>query len=187
MKIIFIRHEKTIGNIEYRYIGRTDQPLCNDGINDIKSHKYPYADIVICSPMKRCIETAKLIYPDKNAVIYDDLRECDFGDFEGKNYIELSRNINYQKWIDSIGVIPFPNGESQEIFKQRSVKTFDKAVFDNKSCGSIVFVVHGGTIMAVLEKYSVPKRDFYDYQVKNGCGFVTEFDDNKIIIENELA
>ena len=51
--------------------------------------------------MKRCIQTAQIIYPGREAVVVDDLKECDFGRFEGKNYIELSGDAYYQKWIDS--------------------------------------------------------------------------------------
>lgn len=36
-----------------------------------------------------------------------DFRECDFGIFEGKNYEELKENRDYQRWLDSGGVLPF--------------------------------------------------------------------------------
>lgn len=185
MKIIFIRHGSTLGNLQKRYIGRTDEYLCEEGINQIKSHVYPPSEAVICSPMKRCLQTAQIIYPDKKIFVYDDLRECDFGDFEGKNYIELSNNPNYNKWIESNGELPFPDGETHKCFKERCTAAFEKAVSENVY-NSIAFVVHGGTIMSVLEKYAFPKRSFYDYQVQNGCGFVSQFNGVKIIIESEI-
>ena len=40
--------------------------------------------------------------------------------------------------------------------------------------------------MSVMEKFAVPKRDYYDYQIKNGHGFVTEYSDGKIIIVEEI-
>lgn len=186
MKIIFIRHGKTNGNLEKRYIGRTDETLCSVGEKEIASRNYPSADIVISSPMKRCVQTSRLIYPDKTIKIYDGLCECDFGDFEGKNYIELSENPDYQKWIDSGGTMPFPNGESHEDFVGRCVMTFENAVYDNREYSTVAFVVHGGTIMSILEKYAIPKKSFYDYQVKNGCGYVTDFEKGKIRIIEEL-
>lgn len=185
MRIIFIRHGKTAGNLEKRYIGRTDEPLCSEVKNELRLHSYPAADMVISSPMKRCTETAELIYPDKKIVICDDLRECDFGDFEGKNYTELSGNADYQRWIDSGGKTAFPNGEDHESFTKRCILAFEKAASDNIG-RSAAFVVHGGTIMAVLEKYAYPKRDFYDFQVKNGCGYITEFNGENIEIIGEI-
>ena len=33
-------------------------------------------------------------------------------------------------------------------------------------------IVHGGTIMAIMERYALPKGGYFDYQVGNGDGFV---------------
>lgn len=189
MKINFIRHGKTVGNLEKRYIGRTDEPLCAEGIEEIKNIKYPSCDVIVSSPMKRCIQTAEIIYPKRTVLIYNDLRECDFGDFEDRNYVELSGNPDYQKWIDSNGTGTFPNGENPYDFRRRCTETFLKAV---GRCSvvyygkNITFVVHGGTIMSVMAKFAVPKRDYYDFQVENGHGFVTEYIDGKITILEEI-
>ena len=96
MKIIFIRHGQTKGNEEKRYIGRTDESLSQKGIEEIKNRLYPGVDTVLVSPMKRCVETAKIIYPDSKYIICNDFRECDFGIFEGKNYDELKNDSDYQ-------------------------------------------------------------------------------------------
>lgn len=166
MKIYLIRHGKTAGNLEKRYIGVTDEPLCPEGMAELRGRRYPGCELVIASPMKRCVETARIIYPDKELVTCVDLAECDFGDFEGKNYLELSGNADYQRWIDSGGTLPFPNGEDPENFKARCVRGFDKMISRCSECGSIAFVVHGGTIMAVMERYG--GRDFYDCRIGNG-------------------
>lgn len=168
MKIYLIRHGKTAGNLERRYIGVTDEQLCSEGTDELRGRQYPDCELVIASPMKRCVETARLIYPEKEIVFCDDLAECDFGDFDGRNYIELSGNADYQRWIDSGGVLAFPNGESPDDFKARCVRGFDEMVRCYSERGSIAFVVHGGTIMAVMERYGEPGRGFYDYQVGNG-------------------
>lgn len=185
MRINLIRHGKTSGNLEKRYIGRTDEPLCADGMEEIKNNRYPLCDAVIASPMKRCIQTADIIYPDKEIIICDDLRECDFGAFEGKNYTELSGNPDYQKWIDSNATMPFPDGEDPQNFRKRCVDAFRKTagMFSGKI---LTFVVHGGTIMAVMEKLAVPSRSYYSWQVKNGRGFAVEYDGKKIILQEEI-
>lgn len=109
MKINFIRHGLTKSNAEKRYISRTDEGLSDAGRKQLEK-PYPDCDIVVCSLMKRCLETTKLIYPDKNIITDNDLTECDFGSFEGKNYDELNGDEYYQKWIDSGGTLPFPDG-----------------------------------------------------------------------------
>ena len=198
IQILFIRHSLTAGNLKGRYIGsRTDEPLCAEGFELLDGFCYPHVDAVYASPMKRCVETAGHIWPELCGQIRltEELRECDFGDFENKNYEELNVEPYYQAWIDSGGRLPFPNGESVEDFKSRCVRGFAKIVREfslleiepetghdlltaasggKKSGGPFraAIVAHGGTIMAVMEKYGYPKRGYFDYQVKNGRGYL---------------
>lgn len=171
MKLLLIRHGKTEGNREKRYIGRTDEPLCPEGRSELEGRRYPPCTRIFASPMRRCLETAELIYPGQEIVCCRDLRECDFGEFEGKNYPELSGDPRYQAWIDSGGTLPFPGGESNEIVRDRCCRAFWALLEGCREDEVPVFVVHGGTIMAVLAAYGVPKKNMYEYQVGNGCGY----------------
>lgn len=179
IKLALIRHFATGGNLEKRYIGRTDEALCEEGKRKLKEITYEEVDCVFASPLKRCLETANLIYPNVQPVIYEDLRECDFGDLENKNYMELTGNKDYSLWIESGGTLPFPNGEKVEEFKRRTVKAFDKVMNKSieKQYEKIAIIAHGGTIMSVLDEYSYPHKDYYSWQVKNGEGFLGEFDE----------
>ena len=186
-EFFLIRHGKTAGNLLGRYIGsRTDEPLCDEGREGLAGKQLPEVERLYVSPMKRCVETAEILWPEfdrKNIQKVTDLRECDFGDFENKNYKELSGNGDYQAWIDSNGTLPFPNGESMDLFKSRCREAFAQIVEEVSgaeqewiaSGKTGIFragiVVHGGTIMAILEQYGYPKRAYFDYQVKNGCGY----------------
>ena len=186
-ELILIRHGKTAGNLLGRYIGsRTDEPLCDEGREGLAGKQLPEVERLYVSPMKRCVETAEILWPGfdrKKMRKVTDLRECDFGDFENKNYKELSGNGDYQAWIDSNGTLPFPNGESMDAFKSRCLEAFARIVEEVSeaeqewiaSGKTGIFragiVVHGGTIMAILEQYGYPKAAYFDYQVKNGCGY----------------
>lgn len=186
-ELILIRHGKTAGNLLGRYIGsRTDEPLCDEGREGLAGKQLPEIERLYVSPMKRCVETAEILWPGfdrKKMQKVTDLRECDFGDFENKNYKELSGNGDYQAWIDSNGTLPFPNGESMDAFKSRCLEAFARIVEEVSgaeqewiaSGKTGIFragiVVHGGTIMAILEQYGYPKAAYFDYQVKNGCGY----------------
>lgn len=161
MKIVLIRHGMTEGNVSRRYIGITDENLCPKGqeiLNEnIKNRMYPMADIVFSSTMKRCVQTAKIIYPEKDILKEELLKECDFGIFEGKNYMELSDEPLYQQWIDSGGSNTFPGGENPYGFRKRSVEGFYKCMdfvhrmnCEDKKIETVAFVVHGGTIMSVM-------------------------------------
>ena len=169
MELYFIRHGRTPGNKEKRYIGRTDESILPESAADLREcaarGKYGYPEVLFVSPMKRCIETADIIYPGMKMHIIRDFRECDFGSFEGKNYRELSGNPDYQKWIDSGGTMSFPEGESMEEMTNRVMKGFYKAL-DVANGRDAAFVVHGGTIMAVMSR--IDGGNFYDYQLDNG-------------------
>lgn len=170
MKIYLIRHGMTAGNREKRYVGcHTDEDLCEEGIAQIQSNEYPRVDHLYVSPLKRCITTAELIYPHMPVISNVKLQEMDFGDFEYKNYHELNGNAAYQTWIDSGGKIAFPNGESREQFCRRCAEGFRECLADCKDTDRVAFVVHGGTIMAIMEQYGEPKGEYYTWQIANGA------------------
>ena len=172
MKWVLIRHGKTKGNLEGRYIGcRTDESLCPEGAAQLKSKEYPAVARVFSSPMQRCLETAAVIYPGISVEIMDDFRECDFGDFENKNYAELNGRADYQAWIDSGGEMPFPGGESRAQFAARCVAAFERIRNQAQDCA---IIAHGGTIMAIMEFFARPQGTYYDFQVKNGGGFILQ-------------
>jgi alpha-ribazole phosphatase len=176
--ITFIRHGAAAGNLKKRYIGITDEPLCEEGRRRLLEKKnagaYPRAERVIASPMKRCLETAELLYPDVKPEVCPEFRETDFGLFEGKSYEELMQDEKlrplYQAWIDSRGILSFPEGESMEETKKRCADGFDKLLTNLTS--DAVVIAHGGTIMSILQQYAAPDGDFYDRSCDNGGGYL---------------
>ena len=209
MKIVMIRHLKTPGNEKRQYIGRTDEDLSERAVQQFKEQlhcekkevqfgkdqedcvdklesddnrfkSYPQAERIVTSPMKRCIQTAELIYPGKKIQTEELLRECDFGLFEGKTYEDLKENPAYIAWLESSGTIAFPKGEEQKTFRSRCVQGMKQQIdrLIEEGVESAAFVVHGGTIMAVLEQMAEPvdgvEQEFYHWQVENGGGYQFE-------------
>jgi alpha-ribazole phosphatase len=186
LKLLLIRHGKTQGNLEGRYIGTTDEDLCQSGreelLQKIADACYQEAEgscrveKVFASPLKRCVQTAELIYPQMLPCIYPDFREMDFGEFENHNYKELNGNAKYQEWIDSNGTLPFPAGEDKQDFHNRVCQAFvqmvESCMAEQIACAACV--VHGGVIMEIMDSFAVPKQSYYDWQVKNGCGYAVE-------------
>lgn len=116
--MVFIRHGETDSNRRKSYLGWTDEPLSVEGREVIAQNrkKYPDADFIFTSPMLRCRQTKEIIYGDQSCQIIEKWKEMNFGSFEGKTYLELNGNKDYQRWIDSGGTLPFPDGESREEF-----------------------------------------------------------------------
>ena len=180
IKLWLIRHGMTEGNKKARYIGVTDEPLCPEGIEVLHKMDYPEPDAVYVSPLKRCVQTAAILFPGEPVHIIEELSECDFGEFENKNYKELDGNADYQAWVDSNGMLPFPGGESREEAKRRNLTGFDKAVTRciRRGISQAALVIHGGTIMNIMEEYAQIPRSFYEWHVKNGGGYEVELDEN---------
>ena len=182
--VFFIRHGRTEGNQTHRYIGRTDETLSEPGIKMLKKGLlagiYPIPDRLFVSPMKRCLETANLLYPQITGTVIEDLRELDFGIFENKNAEELADCPDYQNWVDSGGLLPIPGGESRECFLARSVKGFQEAISQAGDAEQIGFVVHGGTIMSLLSSLSVPESSYYDWIVKNGDVIYCNYEEDRL-------
>lgn len=173
MKIYLIRHGMTEGNKKRAYIGAgIDETLCEEGIEQLQAKSYPRADVIFVSPMKRCIMTAEQIYPKQEIIVCEELREMSFGDFEGKSYEELKDNSDYIRWLESGGESAFPNGETKKDFVFRSQSAFRACMSSvqqrSRDIGAVAFVVHGGTIMAIMEEYGKPKGEYYRWQLKTG-------------------
>ena len=152
--LVLIRHGAAKANEEHRYLGKTDEALSKEGEMQLLEYKklllFPDIDLLFTSPMKRCVQTAKMLYPKLPPVPVKEWEEMDFGAFEGKNYIELQGDERYQAWIDSNGELPFPEGESREEFIARCDKGFQKMIekvkqmiIDKKGHKTIGIIVHG--------------------------------------------
>ena len=191
MKIHIVRHGKTSGNENGRYIGSTDEPLSPAGISELKKTMslavYPVCDTVYTSPMLRCLQTADILYPDNPRVIIPALAEYHFGLFEGKNYNELNGTPEYQAFIDSGGKSPIPGAPPIEEYWAdcalafRDILEKAKAAIESDSIAKdipvknvIAIICHGGTIMAIM-RYLYPQSDPYDYRTKNGGGYTIDY------------
>ena len=175
--IHLIRHGMTEANVKGQYVGITDTPLCEEGKEKLrnlrKKYEYPKVDAYYSSPLSRCINTCNIIYQDAQINIIDGLKECSFGDWEGKTTDELSKDKGFVSWLESGQQTSPPNGESGIDFQKRVCKAFDGIVDElmKKGITSAAVFAHGGVIMTLLTAYGLPRANFYDWIVENGCGY----------------
>lgn len=190
MEIVLIRHGKTKGNLEGRYVGKTDEPLLASSREELLKSEFGKfcPDLVYCSPMLRCLQTAEVLFPGREICRKEGLRETDFGEFEYNNYEELNGNPAYQAWIDSGGMLAFPGGESGADFRKRCCRAFVSCIQDakEKRAQKIAIVAHGGTIMSIMERYGKPEGDFYSWHVDNGGGYRGELEEKDGIWEIDI-
>lgn len=184
INLTLIRHGKTPSNQEHRYLGVTEEALSEEGRKQLEVLaekgilRKPW--LLFISPMLRCQESAGILFPGMKAYPIEEWREMNFGAYEGKNYEDLKNDSYYQKWIDSNGTLPFPEGESQQEYINRcqrglhtATKIIEEQIAKNPMTESqpwnITAVVHGGTIMALL--HILAGGNYFNYQVKNGSGY----------------
>ena len=170
IELLFIRHGATEGNLHHRYIGRTDELLCEEGVAQVKAlqKRGLPVDRLFVSPLLRTRQTAELLFPQMPYTVVDGLIETDFGRFEGKSADELSGDLAYQAWVDAMCLAPIPEGESVTDFKTRCCEAFAETIKNVPDGSRVGFVVHGGVILSIMEAYARPKKDFYAYHIGNG-------------------
>ena len=177
--MILIRHGITQGNKEKRFVGRLDVPLAPEGEEMARETAplLPAVDRLYVSPMLRCRQTAGLLWPGMEQTVIDDLRETDFGPFEGKNHEELKDDPLYQAWIGQGGghlnFAAMPVGESAEQVSARAAEGLRLVSADMVRRGfqRAALVSHGGTIMGMLSRFGRPERDYYGWMCPNCGGF----------------
>ncbi len=168
MEVLLIRHAETKSNLERRYIGRTDEPLCPEGIKHAESKGvFPEVARVAVSPLKRARQTAGILFPNAEQVVYEGLAEMHFGKFEGKSFEEMANDPLYRAWVDSHGVDRCPGGESRTDFVSRTAAEFKRVLRDALKLGEkrLIIVAHGGTAMAVTSSFAFPPIDYFDCRI----------------------
>ena len=177
MRIELIRHGQTALQAERRYQGATDAPLSPEGKRMLRrAERCP--DRVYVTPLLRTRQTAEILFPEAEQTVIPDLREMNFGDFEGRNYIEMAHDPDYRAWVDGMCRGRCPGGEDYQEFSARVCDAFAALLDHNAARGedSLVIVAHGGTQMAVMERFAAEKRDYWSWQLPCGQGYLLETD-----------
>lgn len=169
-EILLLRHGRTQGNAEHRYNGVTDEPLSAEGRDALAARRYPPAPVVYVTRLQRTRQTAALLFPGARQITVPGLREMDFGDFEGRNYLDMADDAAYRAWIDSRCLSQILNGECRAVFLRRITASF-RALLATDKTDRLTVVAHGGTLMAVCSVFVDPARDYFDWQPKNGGGY----------------
>jgi broad specificity phosphatase PhoE len=165
--LILIRHGATRWNRQKRYCGFRDISLSPQGKKQVKQLCAQMSGIkasaVYCSDRTRAIETARIIFKRKKLRKIKDLREMNFGVFEGLTYAQAREKYPriYGRWLNDPFSIALPKGEHLNNFKQRVVKALAKIIRDNKDT-SIAVVCHGGTI-GIFISHILDKKEFWKH------------------------
>ena len=177
VKIHLIRHGQTEANARGLYIGsRTDLPLSGTGVKKLLAMKeqyvYPSATRFYTSPMTRCKQTLQVLYAGCEPIVVDDLRECNFGEWDGQSVEQLKADEGFQKWITGEQA-EIPGGEAAMDFQTRVMAAFEQTVWDllKSNESEAVICTHGGVIMMLMAAYAFPRAPMHEWAAEDGAGF----------------
>lgn len=176
-RISVIRHGRTAANEKGIYIGRTDYPLSNKGAAELAAKTdefvYPHVARVYSSPLKRCTETADILFPEVQMQTVDHLMEMDFGKFEGKSTEELVHLPEFQEWLKGgIDCRP-PQGESVREVQLRIFRALREIITDmmQEDLLHCAVITHGGIISNMLAGFGLPKLPADQLRCAPGEGY----------------
>ncbi|MGH2316893.1 histidine phosphatase family protein [Planococcus sp. SE5232] len=158
-----IRHAPTRGNQQKRYIGWTDESILPFQAEPDLALKN-----VIGSDLKRCRQTAEVLFPNAVYRANRDLRECHFGEWEMKTYEQLKEIQLYRNWINEPWNIRPPGGESLNDM----VKRVEQGIKKLPKGSEVTLVLHGGPIRYLMAQ-ALGERFQDQIALHGGCHILT--------------
>jgi alpha-ribazole phosphatase len=183
MRWIWIRHGETDPNAEGRFLGHHDVPLNNKGIiqaqqtaarlrtlllHEKGDGSSAHSIVLYTSDLRRAKETATIIWkalvfesrehlPIQEPICCKELRELDFGDWDGLSYTELMQwdAQRLTEWYRDPFACSPPNGETLSQMGNRFNAWFLERLRKEAPEQTVVVVSHGG-----------PLRWFFSYWVE---------------------
>jgi alpha-ribazole phosphatase len=174
--VSLIRSGLTRYDLENRYTGLSDEPLCEEGVLRLRQKKeaglYSEADYVYTGNCRRCLETASIVYPRRPAVVVQGFVPFHFGDSAGKTYAEMEESPEFKRWALDQG----EPGEAGEVYAAiyRNVAAFRDIMSEcaGREAASAAVVAHRFTLLAIIRNYCIPRPTYRDIALEPG-GCVT--------------
>ena len=145
-----IRHGETEWSRSGAHTGRTDLPLTVDGRQ--KAAELPRLlghrrfTLVLTSPLLRAVDTCRLAGYSREAVIDPNLREWDYGDYEGRTTLDIRKEIpEWSIWINGVA-----HGESIDEVAARAEAVIARA---EQVDGDVALFAHGHILRILASRW----------------------------------
>jgi len=156
-QLFLVRHGQTEWSRDGRHTGRTDVPLTPHGRHEaalvgryLSGHRFA---LVLTSPLGRALETCRLAGFGGVALERDDLREWDYGEYEGRTTAEIrEERPGWTLWRDGV-----PGGEPVDEVGSRA----DAVIAEARAAGGDVALFAHGHVLRILAArwLGLPARD----------------------------
>jgi broad specificity phosphatase PhoE len=149
--VVLVRHGETEWSRSGRHTGSTDIPLTDAGRRAAKAlgaplHERTFAR-VFTSPLQRATETCRLAGFGDVAEVRDDLREWDYGAYEGRKTVDIRKERpDWSLWRDGV-----PDGETAAEVGAR----VDAVIADIRSVdGDVLLFAHGHVLRVLAARWA---------------------------------
>jgi broad specificity phosphatase PhoE len=157
MEIVLARHGETEWSRDRRHTGRTDIPLTDNGRRQGAMLRGAFAGRafarVLSSPLSRALETSREAGLGDRAELTDDLREWDYGEYEGITTAEIREHRpGWNLWRDGC-----PGGETAADVGRRADRVLDSLADlpDDASdaAGDVAVFAHGHVLRVLAARW----------------------------------
>jgi broad specificity phosphatase PhoE len=145
-EIVVVRHGATEWSRSGQHTGHTDLPLIDDGRDEARTLVEPLSHrdfaLVLCSPLSRARETCELAGFGDRAEFRDDLKEWDYGEYEGRTSADVREEVpGWTLWSHGA-----PGGEDAEAVGARA----DRVIAELADVEGDALVFAHGHILRVI-------------------------------------
>jgi broad specificity phosphatase PhoE len=145
-EVVLVRHGETDWSRSGRHTGVTDLPLTSEGRRQAEALRERLAGrrfaLVLSSPLSRALDTCRLAGLGESVQLRDDLREWDYGEYEGKTTAEIRQSSPGWYLFDD----GCPGGEDAAAVGAR----VDRVIAEARSCGGDAALFGHGHCLRVL-------------------------------------
>ncbi len=184
MRLIWLRHGETDGNVRRLYIGHRDLPLNASGQKQTEQlakrlSREPITAIYTSDLIRAKQSAQKLLayFPHARYQVTPLLRECDFGEWDGLTYDEICARDRegFERWFQDPFHHPPAKGETMTKMDRRLHQLVERIERDHQEDELIAIVTHGGPMRWAWAK--LIKRDWqamWNVRIPTGGGWMIE-------------
>jgi len=189
-EIILVRHGQTEWNTQLIFRGRNDIPLNERGYKQASALagalKERNIDAIYTSPLRRAVETAQPVATlfDLEVVPVQGLIDINYGEWEGVSYHEIKKRYTdeYAQWEQRPELVRFPQGETLDAVKERSLDAFIDIARKNPARSVLIIshrVINKVLLCALL---GLSTAHFWEIRQDTGCINVMEYSDERFVL-----
>lgn len=182
-RLILIRHGSTDWSIKKQYCSFTNIDLNNKGKNEAKKlyQRMNKEKIykIYSSDNKRTLHFAKIAFRGRSIEKVPELREFNFGIFEGLTYNEIIKRYPeiYTSWLNNPFFVDIPGGENLNDYIKRVSKVLKKIISLNRK-KTLAIVTHAGPIKIIIGEI-LKSKDIWKINVDLASLNIIDFKDGK--------